>query len=215
MKEVHFLCLQLEKMMIEDVLVYSENIRKGFKTDVFEQPSEQDEQVLQQAILSGLIENLSRKCPIFDANGNEIKPTNKSRIFYESQESEDKLRIHGYSVLNKESPDNLVYSEIYALDSKNPVDGSITTTHYMKGVTKIDNLSWLNNLGSDLLIQRGMPIHEQGFSSLEAKKEMMVALKVAKGTKNKSQLVQYCSKNDKTLVFSRIYFGRQMWKLSI
>ena len=40
MKEVHFLCLQLEKMMIEDVLVDSQIINKGFKTDVFEQPSE-------------------------------------------------------------------------------------------------------------------------------------------------------------------------------
>lgn len=77
----------------------------------------------------------------------------------------------------------------------------------MKGVTKINNLGWLNNLGSDLLIQRGMPIHDQGFSSLEAKKEMMVALKVAKGTKSKG-LVQYSSKTDQTKVFSRIYFGR-------
>jgi hypothetical protein len=99
-----------------------------------------------------LIENLSRKCPIFDANGNEIKATNKAKIFFESQESMDKLRIHSYSCLNKEAPDNLVYSEVYALDSKSPVDGRITTTHYMKGVTKVDNLNWLNNLGSELLI---------------------------------------------------------------
>ena len=89
---------------------------------------------------------------MFDAQGNEIKVTNKTKIFYESQHSPDKLRIHSYSSLSKEQPEYLVYSEVYALDQISPVDGTSTTTHYMKGVTKIDNLSWLNNLGSDLLI---------------------------------------------------------------
>lgn len=152
-KEVHFLCIQIEKMMKEDVII-NENTAasKDFKTDQFSVPTEYEEQVLQQAIVSGLIETTSRKCPIFDAQGNEIKVTNKSKVFYESQQSPDKLRIHSYSSLAKEQPENLVYSEVYALDQTSPVDGTITTTHYMKGVTKIDNLSWLNNLGSDLLI---------------------------------------------------------------
>ena len=30
----------------------------------------------------------------------------------------------------------------------------------MKGVTRVDDLSWVNNLASELLIQRSLPIHE-------------------------------------------------------
>ena len=104
------------------------------------------------------------------------------------------MKIHSYSSLSKEQPENLVYSEIYALDQKSPIDGSMTTTHYMKGVTKIDNLNWLNNLGSDLLIQRGMPIHEHNtrfMSSLEARKELMVAVKQTKGNKKGGGLIFY------------------------
>lgn len=133
--------------------------------------------------MSGLIENFSRKCPIFDANGNEIKQTNKTKVSYESQETEHQLRIHQYSPLaGKNQPENLVYSEIYALDQKSPVDGSVKTTYYMKGATKIENLSWLNNLGSDLLIQRSMPIHEhnsQSLNSLESRRALLVAKALA------------------------------------
>lgn len=120
-----------------------------------------------------------------------------------------------------------MYSEVYALDHKSPIDGSTTTTHYMKGATIVDNLNWLNNLGSDLLIQRGMPIHEhnsRALSSLEAKKELMMAKalssssikdkkKVAKSAP--ANLITYDEAEDTIKVFSQIYFGKQMWKLSI
>lgn len=52
----------------------------------------------------------------------------------------------------------------------------------MKGVTKIDNLSWVNNLGSDMIIERSMPIHEyssHSMSSLDARKELMLAISLA------------------------------------
>jgi hypothetical protein len=156
MKEIHFLCLQLEKMMQEDIILdKSENSpnNKSFAKHIFEVPSERQEEILQQAIVSGLVENFSRIAPIFDNNGNEIKLTNKTKAFYESQESTEKLRIHQFSGLHgKNEPDHLVYSEVYELTSRNPIDGSIKVTHYMKGVTKVDNLNWLNNLGSELLI---------------------------------------------------------------
>ena len=51
----------------------------------------------------------------------------------------------------------------------------------MKGVTIVDNLTWLNNLGSEIIIQRGMPIHEHNFkASLEAKKDLMLAKSMSK-----------------------------------
>lgn len=47
-------------------------------------PSSSDELLLQQIIISGLCENLARKAPVFDANGNEIKQNSKMRAVYES-----------------------------------------------------------------------------------------------------------------------------------
>lgn len=84
--------------MKEDILT-DQKIMQNFATDVFGQPTDQEEQILQQAILSGLIENFSRKGAVFDSNGNEIVQTNKTKISYESQESEHKLKIHQFSSL--------------------------------------------------------------------------------------------------------------------
>ena len=70
--------------MKEDVIIEGTESSKEFKVDKFTVPTEYEEQVLQQAICSGLLETTSRKCPTFDAQGNEIKMTNKSKVFYES-----------------------------------------------------------------------------------------------------------------------------------
>lgn len=165
--------------MKEDILKEDDENQMDFASSKFQQPTDQEEQILQQAILAGLIENFSRKSAVFDQNGNEIIQSNKTKILYESQQTEHKLTIHQFSPLSgKNQPENLVYSEIYALDQKSPVDGSIKTMYYMKGATKIDNMSWLNNLGGDLLIQRGLPIHEhdsRALNSLESRKSLLMA----------------------------------------
>ena len=81
----------------------------------------------------------------------------------------------------------------------------------MKGATKVDNLSWLNNLGSELLIQRSLPIHEfdnRSLSSLEAKRELMLAKRLAEARlskskkDNKSALISYIKESDKIMVYS-------------
>lgn len=115
---------------------------------------------MQQIIISGLCENLARKCPIFDANGNEIKQTNKMKATYESQESKERLSLHPFSSLYKEKPEFLVYQEIYALE--NPETGKMK--YYLKGATKIDNLNWIYNLSSPILIQTSKPITEENNS---------------------------------------------------
>jgi len=49
MKEIHFLCLQLEKMMQEDIILdKSENSpnNKSFAKHIFEVPSERQEEIL-------------------------------------------------------------------------------------------------------------------------------------------------------------------------
>lgn len=44
MKEIHFLCLQLEKLMREDILKDNAQIeRLDFNSTTFEQPTEQEE----------------------------------------------------------------------------------------------------------------------------------------------------------------------------
>ena len=47
MKEVHFLCIQIEKMMKEDVILdIGTDGDKEFKKDLFKVPNEKEEQVL-------------------------------------------------------------------------------------------------------------------------------------------------------------------------
>lgn len=56
----------------------------------------------------------------------------------------------------EDAPEYLVYSEIYALThgASQHDEAPPKTNFYMKGVTRIDDLSWINNIGSDLLVQR-------------------------------------------------------------
>jgi hypothetical protein len=123
---------------------------------------------------------------------------------------------------------------VFSVESKSKVDGTLKTTHYMKGATKVDNLSWLNNLGSELLISRSLPVHEfdnRSMSSLAAKHDLMLAKKLAasrqssddKKSKKKQKdekakggsLISYDADSDDILVYSQIYYGRKMWKLSM
>lgn len=83
MKEVHFLCLQLEKMMKEDIMLSSGDAT-SFGESEFKPPTPAQEVVLQQAIVSGLIENFARQATIFDKQGNVVPQTNKGRIRYEA-----------------------------------------------------------------------------------------------------------------------------------
>ena len=56
----------------------------------------------------------------------------------------------------------------------------------MKGVTRIDDLSWINNLASELLIQRSLPIHENNqkiLSSNEGRKDLILAKKLCQAKK--------------------------------
>jgi len=77
----------------------------------------------------------------------------ETKLSRQTQQVNDKLKVHQFSALaGKNQPEYLIYSEVYSLDTTNPVDGSTTTHNYVKGTTKIDNLAWLNNLGSQLLI---------------------------------------------------------------
>lgn len=75
MKEAHFLCIQLQRIASEDLFESDPKMKENFDftvTSDFKQPSRQEEEVLQQVLISGLSENLCRVAPIFDSMGNEI-----------------------------------------------------------------------------------------------------------------------------------------------
>ena len=63
LKEVHLLCMQLEKIMKEDVMVDQHSA--SFKGQ-FEPLTKKQEQSLQQAIATGLVENLARRQSVYD-----------------------------------------------------------------------------------------------------------------------------------------------------
>jgi hypothetical protein len=65
--------------------------------------------------------------------------------------------LHPFSTLYKEKPEFIVYQEIYALES--PETGKMK--YYLKGATKIDNLNWIYNLSSPILMQTSKPITEE------------------------------------------------------
>lgn len=106
-------------------------------------------------IVSGLCENVARIAPVFDAFGNEIPITSKTKVFYESQESKEKLSLHKLSSVHKQRPEFVVYTDLYKLESSGPDDEEKC---YMKNVTVIDTNQWLLKLCSPMLLSYGKPI---------------------------------------------------------
>ena len=105
-------------------------------------------------IISGLSENLCRIAPLFDSQGNQIEQKSKEKAVYESQESSEKLQLHKISSLYKVKPVHLVYQEVYATESP----GGEKTTHYLKNATVVDNLAWLHQLCSPVLLSYSKPL---------------------------------------------------------
>ena len=83
LKEIHMLCLQLEKIMGDDVLTdYKPTV--SFKGQ-FDELNKRQEQSLQQAIATGLVENMARRQSVYDQKGNLIEKPKKQ--FYECQQN--------------------------------------------------------------------------------------------------------------------------------
>lgn len=146
MKEAHFLCLQLQKIVKEDLYEHGSEPTESFDflaDSDFRHPSKQEEEVLQQVLISGLCENLCRIAPVFDSLGNEIVvKIGKGKVTYECQESTGKLQLQKLSALYGKSPAFLVFQEVYSTDVVLD-DGSIKTIQTMKNCTQVDNLGWL------------------------------------------------------------------------
>ena len=101
---------------------------------LLERPNKHEVTVIQQVVIAGLCENVARIAPVFDALGNEIVATSKTKVSYESQESKEKLHIPKVSVIAKVKPSFLVYSDIYQLGGDDEVN---IVKHYMKNCTVV------------------------------------------------------------------------------
>jgi hypothetical protein len=51
---------------------------------LLERPNKHEVTVIQQVVIAGLCENVARIAPVFDALGNEIVATSKTKVSYES-----------------------------------------------------------------------------------------------------------------------------------
>jgi len=76
MKEVHALCIQLQKLVETDLMIAQKEVGSAAKVDIsqtdfnkdtFKKPSKAETSILQQVVISGLTENLCRVAPLFDA----------------------------------------------------------------------------------------------------------------------------------------------------
>lgn len=88
---------------------------------------------------------------------------------------------------------------------ENPKTGKMK--HYLKGVTRIDNLAWMFKLASPVLISTSRPITDDGASGLD--------LKLARAMAKDKQLVTYDAASDSPRVYVRAYYGPRCWDLSI
>ena len=129
------------------------NFKKNIKNlNELHLPSNNEEILLLQILLSCFIDNVARKKILYDSVGNEISQSIKSKvnktndqivkkkIIYECNENNKECKLYKYSTLIDISPEFLVYTEIISENNNNFL-------HLCSSI-KTD---WLYNLGGNLV----------------------------------------------------------------
>ena len=127
---------------------FKKNIKKLNEISL---PSNNQEILLLQILLSSFIDNIARKRVLFDSVGNEIKynlnnknkkeeQIIKKKIVYECNENNKECKIYNYSTLNETMPEFLIYTEIISENDNNFL--------HLCSSFKTD---WLYNLGGNLV----------------------------------------------------------------
>ncbi|XP_033224203.1 probable ATP-dependent RNA helicase kurz [Belonocnema kinseyi] len=99
-------------------------------------PNDMQAKLLRQLILAGMVDQVARKFSSEEMNQGEGR--RKLKYAYKTLEMEDPVFMHSSSVLRKESPEWIVYQEVYE-----------TNKIYIRGVTAIDP-EWLPTFAPDL-----------------------------------------------------------------
>ena len=84
--------------------------------------------------------------------------------------------------------------------------------HYLKGVTRIDNLAWVFKLSSPVLIETSKPITEENNSQAN---QLDLKLARAMTSSKDKQLISYDKEKDQLMVYVRTYYGHLRWNLSV
>ena len=108
-------------------------------------PNETQQTLLTQILLSAFIENIARRKVIMDQVGNESDKIIKKETIYESNESDEKCKIHSLSLLSKSTPDFIMYKEIIKEDNKK-YPSLICNT--------IIKPEWIYNLGGEIVTSK-------------------------------------------------------------
>ena len=129
------------------------NFKKNIKNlNELHLPSNNQEILLLQILLSCFIDNVARKKILYDSVGNEINQSNKTKInktneqiikkkiIYECNENNKECKLYNYSTLIDISPEFLIYTEIISENNNNFL-------HLCSSI-KTD---WLYNLGGNLV----------------------------------------------------------------
>ena len=127
---------------------FKKNIKKISEITL---PSNNQEILLLQIILSSFIDNIARKRVLFDSVGNEIKinvsKSNKKdeqiikkKIVYECNENNKECKIYNYSTISETLPEYLIYTEIISENNNNFLH-----------LNSCFNSVWLYNLGGNLV----------------------------------------------------------------
>jgi len=114
-------------------------------------PTKEEQITLSQIILSGYLDNISRKKIIYDKLSNEKEITTQKRLIYESNENNEEINIHPFSVCyrnnlkssnlggNLTSPELIIYKEI------------ISENKFFMNINTIIKPEWLYDIGGDLV----------------------------------------------------------------
>ena len=127
---------------------FKKNIKKLSEISL---PSNDQEILLLQILLSSFIDNIARKRILFDSVGNEVKynlnnknkkdeQIIKKKIVYECNENNKECKIYNYSTISDTLPEYLIYTEIISENNNNFL--------HLCSCFKTD---WLYNLGGNLV----------------------------------------------------------------
>ncbi len=120
------------------------NFKKNIKNlSEIHLPSNNEQVLLLQILLSCFIDNLARKKILYDSVGNELSHKEqiiKKKIIYECNENNKECKIFTFSTLTELSPEFLIYTEI--------IDDNKNSYLHICSCIKTD---WLYNLGGNLI----------------------------------------------------------------
>jgi len=114
-------------------------------------PNKEEQITLSQILLSGYLDNIARKKIIYDKLSNEKEITTQKRLIYESNENNEEIHIHPFSVAfrsnlksanvgnNLASPEYVIYKEI------------IKENKIFMNINTIIKPEWLYDIGGDLV----------------------------------------------------------------